>query len=686
MPNARPPALCLSHALAWAAAIAGPLVLYLLTLPHTVVLEDDGLFLMVGAHLGIAHPPGYPLYTWICHAFMQLPFGSPAFLGHLSSAVLGALACGFVYWGARLLGASALPALFAAWLFGASEHFWSQAIIAEVYTLNALLFFAAYALLLHGARDPNRAWPWLCAAAAYGLSLANHWPLMGLATPGLMLAALPAWRIAMRRLPGMFGVALPCAALPYAWMVWRSQQNPLISFYGPIENWDRFWFYLSRQGYAGIDASPSAGWADRLDFLQWLGHEMVWQLTLPGFLLALLGLLTLCRRRQLAAAGSGLLVFAGNSLVLILLLNFDFEFFRVAIFRPYPLVCFGLLALWLAVGFQCLTDALPRRASKLRLPEPWLKLGTAGLAGCLMVGSSVHAHWALNDRSGSDFTEHFAAMALDRLPPNAALFTTDDAEAFPLGYYHFVEQRRPDILKLDLLGHIYSNRLYDSFIAVERQQKILKQFIARSERPVFSSLNYNKHVFPKERHGRISGFLMRLDPGDGGDRFVRNPDAEQYFIHLMNARYVDRWERFWQSSLIHQYCRYLGYVKILNDPDMLEPMQPLYDQIGRSYSCMTGIASVLLEFGGPADRAPVEAWLKAAEPLRHEALTKASLANLYYLKGHLAETHGRRSAAMRLYRKSLAVRPHPDNKAGPAIIRLRRTKQHMPPGSNPLLP
>ena len=26
--------------------------------------------------------------------------------------------------------------------FGASEHFWSQAIIAEVYTLNALLFFA----------------------------------------------------------------------------------------------------------------------------------------------------------------------------------------------------------------------------------------------------------------------------------------------------------------------------------------------------------------------------------------------------------------------------------------------------------------------------------------------------------------------------------------------------------------
>ena len=57
---------------------------------------------------------------------------------------------------ARLLRASPVPALAAAWLFGVSEQFWSQAIIAEVYTLNALLFFAVYALVLLGARDPRR--------------------------------------------------------------------------------------------------------------------------------------------------------------------------------------------------------------------------------------------------------------------------------------------------------------------------------------------------------------------------------------------------------------------------------------------------------------------------------------------------------------------------------------------------
>ena len=148
-----------------AAAVAaglGPLALYVATLPRTVVLEDDGLFLMAGVHLGVAHPPGYPIYTLIVHLFTRLPFGEPAFLGHLSSAVLGALACGAVYACARLLGASLPAALTAAWLFGVSEQFWSQAIITEVYTLNALLFFATWALVLLGARDPQRRWslPW----------------------------------------------------------------------------------------------------------------------------------------------------------------------------------------------------------------------------------------------------------------------------------------------------------------------------------------------------------------------------------------------------------------------------------------------------------------------------------------------------------------------------------------------
>ena len=185
---------------------------------------------------------------------------------------------------------------------------------------------------------------------------------MVLATPGLLLALLPVWNQVLRRLPWLIGAALLTAALPYAWMVWRSQQSPLINFYGSIDTWNYFWFYVSRQGYGGVDVTASAGWSDRWSFLWWFAEDLPRQLTLPGFVLAILGLGVLARRggrAAIASAGSGLLALLGNSVVLILLLGFDFDDLRLAIFRPYPLICYGVATLWLAAGMQWLLDRAP---------------------------------------------------------------------------------------------------------------------------------------------------------------------------------------------------------------------------------------------------------------------------------------------------------------------------------------
>ena len=43
-----------------------------------------------------------------------------------------------------------------------------------------------------------------------------------------------------------------------------------------------------------------------------------------------------------AAAGSGALALLGDSVVPIVLLGFNFEPFRLAVFRPYPLVLFSV--------------------------------------------------------------------------------------------------------------------------------------------------------------------------------------------------------------------------------------------------------------------------------------------------------------------------------------------------------
>ncbi len=659
-----------------AAAASGPLALYMLTLPRTVVLEDDGLFLMAGEHLGIAHPPGYPLYTLICHLFMQLPLGNPAVLGHLSSAVLGALACAGVYACARLLGASRLPSLVAAWLFGASEHFWSQAIIAEVYTFNAALFFAAFALILHGGRG-QRLWPWFAAAALYGFGLANHWPLMVLATPGLAVAAASGLARIPHRLPWLAVVGFACASLPYAWMVLRSWQEPLISFYGPLESWEAVWHYLSRSGYADVDESLGAGWSDRLAYLWWFGRQLAWQLTLPGFALAGLGLWRLLRGRRRGrkarhvkgardaserrmAGWGGALVLLGNSVFLILLLRFDFDAYNISVFRPYSLVCYGIVAVWLALGAQWLLE---------RPAAPWLRTGAAALAGVGMVAYSLWANWPANDRSASDITERHARLLFQLLPQDAVLLLYGDEEVAPLGYFHLVAGHRPDLTLLSSQGLVFANRLFSGRLLPEReQQAALRRFVAGTKRPVFYFAGDDEfHGQGFRHHGFAKEVLRGVPPGTL--ELTTRPRAEQYFEELLELRPVDAWERVRRNKLLFRYGEYLGLATLGANAEMTELLRGSVRRAERSFFMLMGMAEVALAHGNATHLPLVEGWLRQAESRQDEIMSKERRARFLYLRGFCAHRLGQGQEAKAWFEESRAVYPHPQKNAAIAALR-----------------
>jgi len=665
--------------LAFAASVLAPLLLYSLTMPRTVVLEDDGLFLMIGAYWGVAHPPGYPLYTLILSIFMQVPFVSPAFMGHLSSAFLGALACGCVYWCARVLHVSPLPAVTAAWLFAASEHVWSQAIITEVYTLNTLLFFATYVLVLYGVRRPDCRRVWVAAAVTYGLSLANHWPLMVLAFPGLVVAALPAWQEVRRTVPRLVIVSLASAVVPYALMVLRSYQNPMMSFHDAMDSWKDVLDYIRRRDYAGVDVSASAGWDDRFAFLGWFGQEIVWQWTLPGFALVLTGLLVLFSRRQFAEAGSSLLVFLGNSVVLIVLLAFDFESFYIAVFRPYSLVCYGLAALWLAIGFQFLLDQLP-----VRLPvaagRPWLITGPAVLVGVGLTAWSVQAHWHDNNRSHSDFTERYADVVFQLVPQDAVLFVFGDTDTASLGYYRYVESRRPDIMLVSMQGLVYGNRLFGPRLPKRRKEAILREFVRTTDRPIFLTGAAAEHnnVFTDSglrHHGFVKELLRDGTPGSVQLRL--SPVSARYFETLLDASPNDEWERSLHNTLLSQYGDYLGYALVSGNAGLLKQAAPQFALAESNYHSLMSMAKVLTQYGTqPAHWKRLAGWLKKAERLQDASLPRNLRSFFLYMKGFLYAKLEQRDAAIALFRQSYATYPYPSNGSLDALRQLGAVPIH----------
>jgi hypothetical protein len=175
------------------------LALYLLTLaPEVVAIDDDTLeFQMVALRGAIPHPTGYPLYAVLLALSARVvPFGEVAFRANLLSALLGAGAVALTFGVGRALGLRRFAALQGAAIFALSPTFWSQATVAEVYTLHALLSGGLVLCVLRWGREqakrPSPALP-VGAALFFGLGLAHHRTIV-LWLPAIALYAMILFR------------------------------------------------------------------------------------------------------------------------------------------------------------------------------------------------------------------------------------------------------------------------------------------------------------------------------------------------------------------------------------------------------------------------------------------------------------------------------------------------------------
>lgn len=132
-------------------------VLYLHTLAPGMLPADAGEFQLVSAVLGIAHPPGYPLYTLLGKLVTLLPVGDVAYRVNLFSAIVGALTLIMV---CRTVGRATgdnKAGVIAAVSLGVAATFWAQSTTANVRGLTALLtVLPIYFLISYGRQRSPR--------------------------------------------------------------------------------------------------------------------------------------------------------------------------------------------------------------------------------------------------------------------------------------------------------------------------------------------------------------------------------------------------------------------------------------------------------------------------------------------------------------------------------------------------
>jgi len=190
--------------------------LYAATLLPDVLPADAGEFQLVAATGGVAHPPGYPLYTMLGWLATRLPLGpGPMWRVNLLSAVVAALTVSLLFRAGRRLTGSLWGGLVAALTLASATTFWATATQASIRPLVA--FFTALCLdaVIAYRRAPaaRRDRYLVLFALALSLGLTHHLSLAfsGLAflaylllvDPRLALMPRRWWRPAVAALPGL---------------------------------------------------------------------------------------------------------------------------------------------------------------------------------------------------------------------------------------------------------------------------------------------------------------------------------------------------------------------------------------------------------------------------------------------------------------------------------------------------
>jgi hypothetical protein len=419
------------------------MVLYVGTLAPTVLylkgprLLDAVMLQMQVSVLGITHPTGYPTYLMLTHLFTYLPFGDPAYRVNLASAVYAALAVVAVYAAGLLLSRRVVAAAAGALAFGLGAALWSQAVIAEVYTLNAMLVsFTIVALLLWREYRQDRYL--LLSAFLVGLCLTNHLTSGLLLPAGLLFVALVDWRklIDARLVLGGVGAFLLGLA-PYLYLPLRAAMDPPMDANNPT-SFGRFWYVVSGGNLTGSFFSfGPAELPGRLIF--YWGHL----LDNMHFLIVMVAL-------------TGAIVMLGKDRAVGIFLGFLFFgwlFHAVENDIPdidlYFIPTYLVLSLWAASGFGILLAEVESLVSGFSGRARGAILGVLSLMTLCLPLLGAAGTYAQVDMSGV----YRGRQEIEAVADNAAPHATILHHRSSMWYMVLVEGRRRDLTIVDPFFH-----------------------------------------------------------------------------------------------------------------------------------------------------------------------------------------------------------------------------------------
>lgn len=413
------------------------LLVYILTLAPTVTFGDGGELTAAAYNLGIAHPPGYPLYLLLGKLFMLLiPFGDVAMRMNLLSAFFASLTVVTIYLIDRVLDHGRFISILVSLTAAFSFTFWSQAVTAEVYTLYALFFCIMILLTLLWLTDKKESRLLLLALTA-GLAMTHH-VIIALFYPVFLLfillngpRLLKNWKL-MVKIFALFLLPL----LLYLYLPIRSAVNPLNDWGNP-ETLPAMIDHITAEQFGGMFLKH--GFDGVLFQLRHFMETLLNQFPFILLILAVTGVMAGLKRERKTS-----LFF-----LFLLVVNISYSLaYYITDIEPHFIHIFLILALFTGKIF----DFIYRRIQGVtNVHARWAGVVVLAIVALLPLGFN----WAACDQGGNYLARDYGRNMLNSLDKNGVLFIDGEAELFIAAYLKIAEGIRPDVEVYDIRQNIF---------------------------------------------------------------------------------------------------------------------------------------------------------------------------------------------------------------------------------------
>lgn len=427
---------------------------FLHNLSQSVYGGDVGDLVTAAFVGGVAHPPGYPLFTLLGFFLARFPFfPTPAFAVGMISVLAGALGIFFFYQTSKLIIKNTYISVIVSLTLAFSYFYWLYSEMAEVFILNTFFqILLLYLAIKITTKKTSSLVPLVFFIA--GLSLTNHQTII-LIFPSLFILSVPLLLDAIRRkvistrLIFLSLSAFIIGLCVYAYVFIASAHNPVVNW-DTVHDIPSFLYLFLRKDYgtfsAGIFAIPSL--SQRLVIIKTYLVQILTQLTIPVIVIALVGFLYALKKQKLLAislllgfliSGPLFIGYAGFPLTGNFYFGVNERFFLLSTIFIFYFFAFGLS--YLVAIFKKLSHVPVELFLAVFLVVP---------------GMLFFYNFPKTDLSHVFIGDTYAKDLLISLPKNAIVFLGGDTIIFNVWYAHYVLGIRPDVRVLNINGNVGS--------------------------------------------------------------------------------------------------------------------------------------------------------------------------------------------------------------------------------------